>query len=100
MTPLSPLYAWLRRHGLPCFLLLTVSFIGFGAMSLDLVRLLTANAGFLLAHGWVGLTEGGFLQLAELSGKALAAMACYVVFKLCEHALVDRLAHADVRRPH
>jgi hypothetical protein len=93
MTHNSPLYHWLRGHRLPCFFLLTVCFIGFGALSLDLVRLLTANAGFLLAHGWVGLTEGGFLQLLELSGKALAAMACYVAFKLSEHALVDRLAH-------
>lgn len=96
MSHNSSLYIWLRGHRLACFLLLTLSFIGFGALSLDLVRFLGANAGFLLTHGWEGLCEGGFMQLLELLGKALAAMAFYVVFKLCEHALVDRLAHRAV----
>ena len=89
----SPLYQWLLGHRLPCFLLLTLGFVGFGVLSVDLVRLLAANAGFLLAHGWVGLTEGGFAQLLELCAKALLAMVCYLVFKLCEHALIARLAH-------
>ncbi|WP_310384328.1 hypothetical protein [Roseateles sp.] len=94
----SPLYQWLCSHRLLCFLLLTAGFIGFGVLSLDLVRLVSANAGFLLTHGWAGLMEGGLMQLLELAGKALAAMVCYMVFKLCEHALLDRLAHSGVRR--
>ncbi|MCV2369827.1 hypothetical protein [Roseateles oligotrophus] len=95
MTKNSPLYFWLCGHRIVCFLMLTISFVSFGALSLDLIRLLSANAGFLFANGWAGLVDGGLRQLIELSASALAAMACYVLFKLCEHALVHRLAHAQ-----
>lgn len=66
MSHNSSLYNWLRSRRLACFLLLTLSFVGFGGLSLDLVRFLGANAGFLLTHGWDGLREGGFTQLLEL----------------------------------
>ncbi len=98
MTTHDPFYAWLGRHPLLCFGLLTLSFIVFGAFSLDLIRLFSANAEFLLKHGWAALLEGGVRQFLELSLNALMAMAAYVLFKLCEHALVHRLMEGR-RRP-
>jgi hypothetical protein len=99
MAKNSPLYIWLCGHRMVCFLMLTISFVSFGALSLDMVRLIAANAGFLFANGWAGLVDGGFRQLLELSFSAFSAMACYVLFKLCEHALVHRLAHAQFEVP-
>lgn len=92
-TPHSRLYLWLAAHVPVCFVLMALSFVLFGILSLDLVRLVSANAGFLLRAGWDGLLDGGLQQLLELSLNALAAIAAYLCFKLCEHVLVHRLAH-------
>ena len=86
-------YSWLCQHRFICFLLLTLSFVAFGKLSFDLVHLFSANAEYLLDYGWTGLVEGGFQQLLELLLTACAAMACYLLFKLCEHALVENLRH-------
>ncbi|MDN3922602.1 hypothetical protein [Roseateles violae] len=94
-SPPSPsrLAAWLAAHAPACFLLMSAAFIVFGLLSLDLVRLVAANAGFLWRSGWDGLiADGGWLQLLELMLGVLAAIAAYLVFKLCEHVLVQRLA--------
>jgi hypothetical protein len=88
----SKLYLWLRRHPLACFLLMTASFIGFGYLTVDLIRLLSSNANFVLAYGWLALEIGALQQLGELWLAALLAMACYLLFKLCEQVLVQWLA--------
>ncbi|MBC7728497.1 MAG: hypothetical protein H7242_12965 [Microbacteriaceae bacterium] len=93
LTAHSKLYDWQLRHGIPCFALMTLAFVVFGLLSLDLVKLVLANAGFLWHAGWHGLMAGGFAQLLELGLSAAAAIASYLVFKLCEHVMVDRLAH-------
>ena len=87
------LYGWLLAHRPACFLLMTLAFLSFGVLSLDLVKVVSANAGYLWANGWMGLMDGGFRQLLELLATALLAIAAYLIFKLCEHALVHRLAH-------
>jgi hypothetical protein len=88
----SALHIWLHRHRVSCFVLMTVSFIAFGALSLDLVRLVRANANLLWEHGLQGVMDGGLQQLAELWFSAFGAVGCYLVFKLCEHILVLCLA--------
>ena len=93
-----PFYLWLRRHPLASFLLMTLSFIAFGYLTLDLVRLIGSNTAFIVAHGWVALASGGLQQFAELSLSALLAMACYLLFKLSEQALLKRLSE-DERPP-
>lgn len=86
-------YTWLCRHRFPCFLLLTLSFVSFGKLSFDLVHLFSANSEYIFDNGWVGLMEGGLQQFLELAATACAAMMFYLLFKLCEHALVERLRH-------
>jgi len=86
-------YAWLCQHGLASFLLLTFSFVVFGKLSFDIVHLFSANAEYLLDNGWIGLVEGGLQQLLELILSACAAMAAYMLFKLCEQALLECLRH-------
>ncbi len=88
----SGLFRWLQRHALLSFLLMTASFLAFGYFTIDLVHLISSNAAFIVKHGWAALQSGGLLQLGELSLVALLAMACYLLFRLCEQALVQRLS--------
>ncbi|MFZ6843644.1 hypothetical protein [Undibacterium sp. RuTC16W] len=93
MSTHSKLYRRLNRHILLTFMLMTISFLLFGILTLDLVRVLTLNASYIVSNGWSGLMDGGLQQFLELCGSALGAMAFYVLFKLCEHVMTDRLSH-------
>lgn len=91
MATISSFTGWLRRHRVACFGLMVLSFIAFGLLTLDLVRVLGANAAFLQENGWQGVQDGGLRQLAELLLSAVAAMAAWLMFKLCETLLLQRL---------
>ena len=67
----------------------------FRSLSLNLVQLFAANIRFLTEYGWMAVMDGGLWQLLELVASAYGATAFYVMFKSCEHALVNRLAHHD-----
>ena len=45
----------------------------------------------VLGYGWQALEDGAAMQLFELLASAYLSMACYVVFKACEHRLVHGL---------
>lgn len=83
--------AWLRRHRWACFIVMTLSFMAFGFLTLDLVRLATANAAFLFDNGWQGLLDGGLRQGLELLASCLGAMLAWLLFKLCETLLIQSL---------
>jgi hypothetical protein len=82
---------WLRRHRWACFALMTLGFIAFGLLTLDLVRVVGANTAFLLDNGWQGLGDGGLRQLLELLVTSVGAMAAWLLFKVCETVLVQSL---------
>jgi hypothetical protein len=90
----SRLYLLLSKWWGVAFVLLGVSFVLFGLASLNLVHLLGANFEFLARHGWDAVRDGGVMQLVELVLTGYAAAACYIVFKLCEKVLVERLSLA------
>ncbi len=89
----SSLFKWMVRHWVVTFLLMGVAFVAFGLLSLNLVQIFAANIRFLTDHGVDAIMEGGLWQLFELVASAYGAIAFYVMFKTCEHALVERLAH-------
>ena len=89
MLTIPGFIGWLRRHRAACFAIMVLSFIGFGLLTLDLVRLVGANAALLSEHGWQGLQDGGARQLLELLVSAIAAMAAWLLFKVCETVLVQ-----------
>ncbi len=74
------------------FLLLGLTFLGFGVGTLNLFLLLRANAELLAENGWQAVMDGGLRQLVELVLSGYASMACYLVFKACEYSLVRQLA--------
>jgi hypothetical protein len=91
MFTISRFSGWLRRHRMACFGLMVLSFMAFGLLTLDLVRLVGANASLLSMHGWQALEDGGLRQLLELLLSAVAAMAAWLLFKVCETLLVQSL---------
>jgi len=87
------LFRWLVRHYVATYFLMSLLFLIFGLLSLDLVKYVSANANYILENGLQGLWDGGFRQLVELILTSFFAVLAYVGFKLCEHALVERAAH-------
>jgi len=88
----SRLYGFLLKRWWLTFVLMGVSFVFFGLITLNLLHTLSANFEFLSSYGVEALREGGLRQLIELIVSGYAAAACYVFFKLCEKVLVERLA--------
>jgi hypothetical protein len=91
MVTISGFTGWLRRHRLACFGVMVVGFMAFGLLTLDLVRLVSANVALLSEHGWQGLQDGGLRQLLELLASSICAMAAWLLFKVCETVLVQSL---------
>ena len=99
MNPALPWpYRWLRRHLVSCFVLLAVSFIAFGCLTVDLVRLIAANTQLVFSFGVSALMDGGAQQFLELWLGALVAMALYLTFKLCEQVLLHAMSGTNL--PH
>ena len=95
--------AWFRRQVLSrrwaCFVVMVLSFLAFGAGSLNLFFVLRANLGLLAEHGWQAVMDGGLQQFAEILLSGGASMAAYIVFKACEHRLVQWLAAKESPEP-
>ena len=89
----SRLFVWMVNHWLCTFFAMGIAFVMFGLLSLNLVQVMSANIRFLLEYGFQAVRDGGLQQLLELVFSSYGAVAFYVTFKTCEHALVERLAH-------
>ena len=86
------LYGFLSRRWWLTFILMCVSFVLFGLLTLNLLHALGANLEFLGMHGVDAVREGGLMQLLGLIMSGYLAAAFYVVFKLCEKVMVERLS--------
>jgi hypothetical protein len=75
-----------------CFLVLGLSFLGFGIGTVNLASLLKANLDLVVQYGAQALMDGAARQLLQLLFSAYMAMAFYVVFKACEYRLVHGLS--------
>lgn len=76
------------------FLFMGGSFGLFGAGTLNIFSMFSSNWDMLTQHGLMALASGSVWQLVELLGTLFLSMFFYTVFKTCEHALVEHLAHA------
>ena len=86
-------FNWMLNHPKLTLVLMVTLFLIFGLLSMDLIKIVSANTSYILDYGLEGLWDGGLLQFVELSGTALIAVLTYLGFKVCEHALVDYAAH-------
>ena len=76
------------------------AFIAFGVLTLNMVSYVVANADYLLTYKWMAFVDGGARQLLEIWLTTFLALGCYLVFKLCEHALIERVAHQPQEAHH
>lgn len=84
-------FGYLGTHCLAAFVVMGLAFIGFGLVSLNLLYLIRANAELVLQHGAMALLDGALQQLIELLGLGFLGLAMYLIFKVCEHILVEKL---------
>ena len=82
------------------FIVLCITFALFGASTLNLFMLLRLNLALVAEHGRMALMDGAAEQLLELLMSLLTGMAAYVVFKSCEHGLVQHLNHPPEKDIH
>jgi hypothetical protein len=74
------------------FLVMGLSFLAFGAGTVNLFMLLKANTDLVFENGLQALGDGAAQQLVELLITAYLSMSAYLVFKACEYRLVHWLA--------
>ena len=98
-TAYGRLYRYLSHRWWLTFLLMGVSFVCFGLLTLNLLHLVSANINFLVMNGLDAVRDGGLLQLFSLMALGYFAAAFYVVFKLCEKVLVEKLTYQKYKGP-
>ncbi len=87
------LYSLLLSRPVLTFLIAGLSFALFGLVSFNLVYLLKANLMLFLDYGTMVIGDGALQQLGELVCYGYLSLAFYLLFKTCEHALVERIGH-------
>ena len=82
---------FLFRNPLLTFALMGLCFVLFGVTSINLFFLLKANITLFIEYGLMVIEDGALDQLFELLGMAYLSMLFYIIFKVCERILVERL---------
>ncbi len=82
---------FLYRHPKFTLLLMGAFFVLFGFTSVNLFVILKANIDLFLQYGLMVIEDGALQQLVEILGSAYLSIVFYVLFKVCERVLVERL---------
>ena len=86
---------FLYRHPKVTFVLMGAFFLLFGFTSVNLFVVLKANIELFLEYGAMVIDDGALQQLFEIIGASYLSIVFYVLFKVCERILIERLT----RRP-
>jgi hypothetical protein len=87
----TALKRYLTRHPFLAFLLMGITFLAVGLISLNMIYMFRANLEFVINNGLMGLRDGGLQQLVELLVTGYLGMALFVLFKACEKIVVERM---------
>jgi hypothetical protein len=85
------LVGFLYRHPKLTFLCMGVFFLLFGFTSVNLFVVLKANIDLFLEYGLMVIADGALQQLVEILGSSYLSIVFYILFKVCERILVERL---------
>lgn len=80
------------------FIVMGLAFFVFGAGTVNIAMLFSANAEFIARYGWQAVMDGAALQFGELVATGYLSMAAYVVFKVCEQRLAAELASPPIEK--
>ena len=83
------IYNLLYKRPFITFLVLMGSGLAFGAMTLNIFRLVVANWKFITTYGVMALHEGALQQALEIIVTGMLSMVIYLIFKFCERVLID-----------
>jgi hypothetical protein len=83
--------AFLFRHPKVTFVLMGGFFLLFGFTSVNLFVVLKANIELFLEYGAMVIGDGALQQLVEVIGSSYLSIVFYVLFKVCERILIERL---------
>jgi len=86
-----PWLDFLYRHWWLTFVLMGAFFLLFGFTSVNLFVLLKMNIELFLQYGLVVIEDGALEQLVDLIGSAYLSILFFLLFKVCERVLVERL---------
>ena len=87
----------LYRHVWLTFILLGVFFLLFGFTSVNLFVLLKLNVELFLEYGTMVIADGALEQFVDLVGSAYLSMLFWLLFRVCERVLVERLTRKPLR---
>ena len=83
----------LTFHWTVTILLMAVFGLLFGLVSLNIISLLHTNFSLIAKHGAMALMDGALIQLLQLLGYGFLSLIFWLLFKACEHVLVDKMTH-------
>ena len=72
-------------------------FLLFGVTSVNLFVLLKMNIDLFLEYGLMVIEDGALQQLLELLGSAYLSMLFWLLFRLCERIIIERMIRARLR---
>lgn len=79
------------------FALMVLSFLIFGAASVNLAQTFLLDIRLIQEHGFLVLKDGAFDQLIELFSMAAFSVSFYMVFKSCEAVLLQKILASSRR---
>jgi len=89
---------FLYDHPRITFVLMSGFFLAFGITSVNLFVLLKLNLDLFFEYGLQVIEDGALRQLFDLMLSSLLSIAFYLVFKICERVLVERLTEKKFGR--
>ena len=92
------LHNFLYKHYILCFFTLVTSGLTFGAMTVNLFRLVSANWHLIINYGIMAIEQGGLQQAIELIATGLLSMLFYLIFKLSEKVIVERIGNIHLHK--
>jgi hypothetical protein len=93
----SRLSVLMQRYWPLTFVSMVLSFLIFGAASVNLAQTFLLNIRLIQEHGFLVLMDGAFEQLVELLLSAGFSVSFYLMFKSCEAVLLQKILISSKR---
>ncbi len=93
----SRLSVLMQRYWPLTYAVMVLSFLIFGAASVNLAQTFLLNIRLIQEHGWLVLMDGALDQLIELLLTAAFSVSFYLLFKSCEAVLLQRILVSSQR---
>ena len=87
----SRLSVLMQRYWPLTYAVMVLSFLIFGAASVNLAQTFLLNIRLIQEHGWLVLMDGALDQLLELLLTAGFSVGCYLMFKSCESVMLQKI---------